>query len=418
MARVVPFEAVHYNTHRFGQDLTRFVAPPYDVIDAVLERRLKEDRLNITYITLGDEGDSYATAAKRLKRWRSDEVLVKDEGRRFYLYEQMFQGPDGRPTVRSGLVGLVRLEEFSKGIILPHEKTMPKHKADRMALMQAVEGDTEQIFMLYEDPTGEMERILGEARKRGELLRFIDTEGVHHRIIPIEDQATVARMTALLEPAKLLIADGHHRYETSLEYRDRARGGRTDGDLPCDYVMTTLVSSGNPGLIVLPTHRLVKGLDDGRMRALEARLRERFDAEEHGDADGLARAVERSPAGSFGAWMPAIGTALLLRPRTGAGTAGPLDGLSVHVLQEQVLKPLLGYTDAMLDGKVDIDFVKGTGLAKAAMMAEDGFQACFFVKPPTVREVMAVAETGVKMPQKSTYFYPKIWSGTLLHLFG
>jgi uncharacterized protein (DUF1015 family) len=148
LAKVVPFEAVRYNTSRFGRDVTRFVAPPYDVISPPMERKLKEDRLNITHITLGNQEDGYCVAARRLRTWLDDKVLVKDQGRSFYIYEQTFAGPDGLPRVRSGIIGLVKLEEFSKGVVMPHEKTIPKHKADRMALMKATRGDTEQIFLL------------------------------------------------------------------------------------------------------------------------------------------------------------------------------------------------------------------------------------------------------------------------------
>ena len=176
MADIAPLNAAYYNNLRFGNDVGRFVAPPYDVIDKSAERKLKEDRLNIAHITLGDEGDAYATAAKRMRRWLNDEVLVVDSERCLYLYEQTYQGRDGKVRVRTGIVASVRLEEFSKGVILPHESTIPKHKADRLALMNAIRGDTEQIFMLYEDPTGDVERIIDECRKSEEMIRFIDGE--------------------------------------------------------------------------------------------------------------------------------------------------------------------------------------------------------------------------------------------------
>ena len=183
MAKVIPFQAVRYNTERFGKDLARFVAPPYDVIDGVMERRLKEDRLNITHITLGDENDKYTIAARRLKTWFDDGVLVKDPDSCFYIYEQTFSTPGGEPRVRSGIVAAVKLEDFSRGIIMPHEKIIPKHKADRMLHMCAMSGNTEQIFLLYDDPTEGVEAILSGDRKREEVLRFVDPEGVHHRIV-------------------------------------------------------------------------------------------------------------------------------------------------------------------------------------------------------------------------------------------
>jgi len=413
----MPFEATHYNTDRFGRDLTRLVAPPYDVIDQAAERRLKDDRLNITFITLGDQRDSYATAAKRLRHWLNDEVMVRDKGPAFYVYEQTFKSPDGSPRVRSGIIGLVRLEEFSKGVVMPHENTIPKHKADRLALMSAVRGDTEQIFMLYDDPTGGMERLLAESRRREELLRFVDVEGVHHRILRIDEPEAVRTIASLMEPTKLLIADGHHRYETSLEYRDaRRRREGHEGDAPYDYVMATLVSFRNPGLVIFPTHRLVKGVPPEALASLRARMEPEFALRDLNGPEELVRAVEESADEAFGVWVPSSGTTMMATPKAFEGRGSSLETLSVSLLQEKVLKKHLSFTADMLDRKVNIEYVKGTPAARA-MMGAGEFQACFFVKPPTVEQVMAVAQSGMKMPHKSTYFFPKIWSGTLLHLF-
>ncbi|MGD9963448.1 MAG: DUF1015 domain-containing protein [Thermoplasmata archaeon] len=415
MAKVLPFEATHYNTTRFGKDVARFVAPPYDVIDGPMERALKGDRLNITHVTLGDRDDAYATAAKRLRTWLADEVLVRDTPEAFYLYEQTFKAPDGEPIARTGIVGLVKLEEFSKGTVLPHEMTIPKHKADRLALMTAIGGYAEQVFMLYDDPSGEVERLIQDLRKRAELLRFVDSEGVHHRIVRVEDEAAVRRIAELLGPLRLLIADGHHRYETALKYRDTRRseeGG--EGERPYDFIAATLVGFGNPGLVIYPTHRLVRGLPERDLDGLMDRLSADFELEPVAGSEALVEALGRARSDAFGVWMPDRGAAALATPRRAAG--GALDKLSVYVLQERVLKGLLGYTQEMLDGKVGIDFIKGTEAAVAAMGAGE-HQACFFVKAPTTDQVMEAASSGEKMPQKSTYFFPKIWSGTLLYMF-
>lgn len=415
MAKVLPFEATHYNTSRFGTDVARFVAPPYDVIDGPMERALKGDRLNITHVTLGDRNDAYATAAKRLRTWLADEVLVRDTPEAFYLYEQTFKAPDGEPIARTGIVGLVKLDEFSKGTVLPHEMTIPKHKADRLALMTAIGGYAEQVFMLYDDPSGEVERLIQDLRKRAELLRFVDSEGVHHRIVRVGDEAAVRRIAELLGPLRFLIADGHHRYETALKYRDTRRseeGG--EGERPYDFIAATLVGFGNPGLVIYPTHRLVRGLPEKDLDGLMDRLSADFELEPVAGSEALVEALGRARSDAFGVWMPDRGAAALATPRRAAG--GALDELSVYVLQEMVLKGLLGYTQEMLDGKTGIDFIKGTEAAVAAMGAGE-HQACFFVKAPTTDQVMEAASSGEKMPQKSTYFFPKIWSGTLLYMF-
>jgi len=416
LAKVVPFEAYRYNTERFGRDIKRLVSPPYDVIDDCQERRLKEDRLNIAHIILGDENDSYTIAARRLRTWIEDEVLVKEKGKCFYLYEQTFTSPDGHQRVRSGIIGLVKLEEFSKGVVLPHEKTIPKHLADRMELMCAVGGDTEQIFLLHDDPSNRIEGLLAEARKQEEELRFFDPEGVQHRIVRIAEHSMLEAITGLFEGTKLLIADGHHRYETSLEYRDRRRSEeKPAGERQYDFVMATLVSSRNPGLVVYPTHRLIQGVDPVLLSKLPKELESEFELRAYGDADSLAESVEKARGRAFGMWIPATRTCLLATPKYPEST-DQMENLPVWIVQEKVLKRLLGYTPEMLDTKVNIEYVKGTDPTKDAM-ATGEYQACFFIKPPTVDQVMAIAQSGHKMPHKSTYFFPKIWSGTLLYLF-
>ncbi len=416
MARVEPFDAVHYNIARYGRDVTRFVAPPYDVIDRRLERKLKDDRLNITHITLGDEGDSYRTAAKRLRRWLNDQVLVRDRDESFYVYEQSFIAPDGKPRARSGIVGMVRLEEFSRGVVLPHEKTMPKHSADRSALLSAVRGHTEQVFMLYDDPSNTIESRLLEWRKREEVLRFVDPDAVHHRLIKISGRRETDEVRAVLAPLNLLIADGHHRYETSLEYsrRMRAREGSMGGDKPYDFVLADLISSGNPGLVLYPVHRLVSGVGAERLGKLRPSLERDFELEDFSDEDELARAVERPKDESVGLWIPSLKVYSLARPRR--QSEDPLKRLSVWLAQERVLKKAMGFTQEMLDAKENIDYAKGTAVARS-IMAEGEHDACVLVRCPTVSQVFAVARTGRLMPQKSTYFYPKIWSGAVMRLF-
>jgi uncharacterized protein (DUF1015 family) len=417
LAKVIPFEAFHYNTARFGQDVKRLVSPPYDVIDGYLERKLKEDRLNIAHIVLGNENDSYAVAARRLRTWIEDGVIVKEQGKSFYLYEQTFSMADGTARVRSGIVGLVKLEEFSKGVVLPHEKTIPKHKADRMELMCAVAGDAEQVFLLYDAPSNQIEAILTEARKKEEELRFFDSEGVQHRIVRIDDPQLIDSISKLFEPVHLLIADGHHRYETSIEYRDMRRAkDKARGEQPYDYIMASLVNFRDRGLVIYPTHRLIQGVDPGLLERLPKELDKEFELMSCANADQLAEAVEKSARRSFGVWIPSSRTFLLASSKDSQPAANLIENLPVWIVQELVLKKILGYTSEMLDTKVDIEYVKGTGPTKELMDTCE-YQACFFVKPPTVEQVMMIAQSGQKMPHKSTYFFPKIWSGTLLHLF-
>jgi len=418
VARIAPFRGVHYNVDRFGKDITRFVAPPYDVVDSRLERKLKADRLNIAHITLGDEGDQYLTASKRLRHWFEDKVLVADRDSAMYICEQSFVAPDGRPRVRSGLVCAVRLEEFSKGVVLPHERTMPKPLADRSTLLKAVGGHTEQVFMLYDDPSSTVGKDLQALRKREELVRFTDPDGVQHRLVKISSRDSIDALSAALEPVKLLIADGHHRYETALEYgKEGARGAFSEGrqEQPRDFVLATLVSSGDPGLVLHPVHRLVTATAS-KLEALPASLGDEFDIEKHAGADELAEAVERAPEGAFGVWVPSAHINLLVQPGPGGVSGDALEKLSVWQLQEKVLKGALGMSQQAIDTKTGLEYAKGTAAAKEQIASME-FDACFFVKAPTMGQVMAVAESGRLMPQKSTYFYPKMWSGAVMSFF-
>lgn len=418
MATVIPFRAAHYNLDRYGREITRFVAPPYDVIDRAMEWKLKDDRLNITHVTLGGEDDAYRVAARRLQRWLEDEVLVCESDECFFVYEQTFTSPDGSPRIRSGISGLVRLEDFSEGIVMPHEKTIPRHKADRLELMRAVSGDIEQIFLLYDDPTGKLESLLAETRKNDAEMVFTDIDGVRHRILRISDPAKVETIRRSFEHAKLLIADGHHRYETALAYRRELREKDCpQGVAACDYVLATLVSFRNPGLVVYPTHRLVQKVDPALLRALPKKLEHEFELRKCDGAGELAKAVENSRILAFGVWILDPETYIFATPKEARGSVNPIEDLSVWIVQEKVLKKLLGYSDNMLDTKVNIEYVKGTRPTRELMESGE-FQACFFVKPPSIDQVMAIAQTGQKMPHKSTYFYPKIWSGALLYLFG
>ncbi|UCE80951.1 MAG: DUF1015 domain-containing protein [Methanobacteriota archaeon] len=417
MVQIAPFDAVRYNSIRFGNDVGRFVAPPYDSIDRGMERSLKKDRLNITHLTLGNEGDEYLTAGKRLRRWLNDEVLVRDGGRSLYLYEQTFQGTNGIVRVRTGIVAVVRIEDPSNGAILPHENTIPKHKADRMALMSALGGNSEQIFMLYDDKTGEVEEALDSCRKSAEILRFIDPEGVHHRIVRINDDAVISRIGSLLESERMLIADGHHRYETAVEYRNRRKGDSEQHRVePSDYVLATLVSFRNPGLVINPTHRLVRNIDEKTLATFRNRLDEQFVIRDCQSPEELESALKGAPATAFGVWCPSNGLIALVEPKE-ANIPGPLGGLSVFVLQERVLKDILGFTTDMLDKKTNIEFIKDIGSARFELSSEER-SMFFMVKAPTVDQVKEVAKEGLRMPHKSTYFYPKIWSGVLLYLFG
>jgi uncharacterized protein (DUF1015 family) len=321
-------------------------------------------------------------------------LLVRDPEPAVYLYSQRFSLPDGTTRRRDGVICRLRLEDFASGVVRPHERTLPGPKADRLKILRATGANLGPIFGLYDRPNEPVRTLLGDVG-----APVVDVDG-WHQLWRVTDPATIARFTAALADQTIIIADGHHRYETALAYRDTQPGNEATA-----YVMTYLANMEEEGVVILPTHRLVRGpLDDV---GLERRLRELFDAEP-------PDRTRRRAAGEIDAVLP--GRVLRLRPRPAAlewlaDLPAVIRELDVALFDAAILGPVLGREPGALDFTHDDDDAVDAVTARRA-------GAAFLLTPPTLAQVRAVCLAGEVMPEKSTYFYPKLATGLVFSLVG
>lgn len=436
MPDIRPFRALRYDAAKIA-DPSLVVAPPYDVIGAAeQDRLLARHPANIVRLDLPREeagdgpDDRYRRAARMLAGWRSDGTLHKDPHPSIYVYEQAYRVPGTDALrVQRGFFARLRLEAFGEGSgVLPHERTLSGPKEDRYKLLRATGVNTSPVVVLYGDPDGAGRPILDATTARGADLEVLDDDGVRHRLWAVSADGDAAQIVAPLLAAAsagpVTIADGHHRYETALRYRDERRMSRSCEEDPAfDYLLTLFLDAVGEPLTVLPTHRIVRGLGDDGVEALLARLDEFFvverdvavaDLRTRFEAAGLASGGE----GRFGLWTRAGGAVLTARrhafePFLPAGGAA-MRGLDVTLLGV-ALERLAGIgADAVAAGAVA--YAKSAAEAIAQVDgAVDGADAAFLLESTPVASVSAVAADGDVMPQKSTYFYPKALSGLIIN---
>ena len=413
------------------------VAPPYDVIGpAERERLLARHPANVVRLDLpgedaGDEPDArYRRAAKTLAAWRSDGTLHKDPHPSIYVYEQAYRVP-GSDVARTqrGFFARLRLESFgTDGGVLPHERTMAGPREDRYKLLRATGVNTSPIVGLYDDAAGVGAPVLDALTARRADLDVIDDDGTEHRLWAVaadgDDAAAVAPLLAVAAAGPLTIADGHHRYETALRYRDERRMSRSCEEDPAfDYVLTLFVDAAGQALTVLPTHRVVRGLGDDGVAAMLDRLDDLFEVERDVSAPSLIERFESAGladggAGRFGLWTR-DGGALLTARRDELEPFLPDGGPALRALDVTLLGAALGRlagldAEALAAGAVG--YTKSAAEAIDSVDAGlDGADAAFLLEPTPVASVIAVAADGDVMPQKSTYFYPKALTGLVIN---
>ncbi len=417
MAHVEPLQALHYNLERTG-GLQDVVAPPYDVIDAeqrqVLERR---SPYNVVRIDLPQGDDPYAAAARQLSEWRAQHVVVQDQEPALWALAQDYTGPDGRARTRRGFLARVRVEDYGAGRIRPHERTHPGPKEDRLKLTRATKANLSPIFSLFDDPQNAAWNALEPATQEAPWAEATDDDGTANRLWRIPDPDAISRVQAALEKTELLIADGHHRYETARVYAEEVGGEGAQR-----YVLMCLVALQDPGLTVFPTHRLVRGLDGEKQEALAETIRRDFEIQALGDTGALVP----TPGGSvrIGYMDSHFRKPFMLELKEQAIADEALDEhsepyrrLDTAVLEALILKGTLQMTDE------DIDHLHGLGYARdadhALQLIESGeYDAAFFMAPTPVEHVQEVAAAGESMPPKSTYFFPKVPTGLLFNPLG
>jgi uncharacterized protein (DUF1015 family) len=407
LARIFPFEPYRYSAKAGPAE--NLVTQPYDKISPEMQARyLSLSPYNLVRLILGERfatdtsaDNVYTRAAVLLRDWIETGILERDAGPSLYAYFQRFTVPDtGETRERKGFIGLGAVEDYSAGVVHRHEQTLSGPKKDRLELLRHTRAHFGQIFMLYPDPELAIDRMLDHASTASApVIEVQDEDKAVHRVWRISDPATILRIEGLMADKKLLIADGHHRYETALAYRNEDRGFKD-----AQKVMMTFVNTYSPGLEILATHRVLRGLADFRpMRfanAIQARRLENIEE--------LKQIFQSAAPGMIriGLALESGETYLYERDRK----AGELD---VRVLHEELLGGVLGISEEAVREQKHIEYVRG--LDAACARVREGAQIAFLLEPATIQQVAGVAFSGGVMPQKSTDFYPKLLSGLTIY---
>ena len=410
MASVKPFQPYRYSAK--AGDPAALLTQPYDKISPAMQARyLAASPNNLVRVILGERQDSdtaadnvYTRGARTFEDWIKQGILAQDSAPGFYAYFQDFAVPDsGERLTRKGFIGLGKLEDYSAGVVYRHEETLVGPKKDRLEVLRHTRAHFGQIFMLYPDREGSVDHELDHATQGAPLTDMTDEYGARQRLWAITDPARVARIQELMTPMKLLIADGHHRYETALNYRNEH-----PDDPAAQYVMMTFVNMYSAGVKILATHRVLHGLQGFTGERLLAKATGAWSAKTFDLLSELKRelSVEAPQTVRIGVVTPAA-TYLLTRPRQG----GELD---VPVLHSEILGRWLGISEEAVREEKHIRYVRGIDAA-AAEVRENGAQVAFVLEPTPIDEMARVAFAGGVMPQKATDFYPKLLTGVAIY---
>jgi uncharacterized protein (DUF1015 family) len=437
MAYIEPFRALRYD--RAKVDLAQVVTQPYDKITPEMQNRYYDaSPHNLVRIILGKPQPTdhllenvYTRAGSSFQDWRRQGILLQEPQQSLYQYVQRFQSPGGGAELeRRGFIALGRIEDYSAGIVHRHEQTLAKPKADRLELLRATRAHFGQLFMLYSDPTGEIDGALSANSAEDTKIRMDlrDEYGVLHQVRGLSDPGLVEFVRGKMRDKKLIIADGHHRYETALNYRNERRATAAlpavSSELaPYDLVMMTFINMDSPGLVILPTHRLVHGLESFSADGLRDRARSYFSVEEVDPSINASRAIGiLRAAGQAGTALLAVAANrafLFDTPRALASNL--LEGLSLRQqsldvvqLHKCLLEGVLGISEEAMRDQKNISYVRDAAEA-LARVREGSANVAFLMNPVRMRQVRDIAFAGEVLPQKSTDFYPKLLSGLTIY---
>lgn len=376
-----------------GEGMIERVSPPYDVISAEELARLKAQRHNVTNITLGGVDGDYSAAGRLLDSWLKEGALSQDRTDGFYTYKQTFcQGENC--WQRTGIVGVLAAKGYSEGVV-PHEETFPKVKEDRLNLLRGTETHCESIFGIFDELSASTKDLMDDKETR--VLEFTDPQGVRHCLYRICDPAAVKAISEELRGKTVLIADGHHRFETASRYAQEHPDDERKG-----YVLATLVPSNDPGLLVYPTHRLVKELAVPAKEFMK-KMGERFDILPMKDPSALESALKERGPSDIG--LIVEGSSYLASPKK--IPSDPMWEIDSYVCQEMVLKGDAWPSEPSVEYEHDTQ--------KALSKVSSGYRLMVLLRPPSVDMIWQLARQDRRMPKKSTYFWPKMWSGFVLY---
>lgn len=426
MAEIRPFRALRYDLDRV--DPPQVVTQPYDKItSAMQERYYAASPNNLVRIILGrrepDDNTArnvYTRAGEFGKLWRTQGILVQDDAPSLYAYTQAFKAPSGAEFERRGFIALGRVEDYSAKVVFRHEQTLAKPKADRLDLLRATRVHYEQLFLLYED-SGQVEALLRPQTEGAPTVDVVDEYGVQHRVWRVSEPDIIAAAQRQMRDKSLVIADGHHRYETALNYRDECRAGarNSDANAAHEFVMMMLVNMNDPGLLILPTHRVVHSLPSFSADGFENSCRVFFEAEVVNpslDASCARSLLEKRGEKGTAILAVTANRALLLhslKPEGAkllAGLSSRQRSLDVVQLHEVLLEGVLQLSEESIRNQQNLSYLRDASEA-LGQVRQGAANVAFLINPCSVQQVRDVAFAGEVMPQKSTDFYPKLLSG-------
>jgi len=419
MPEIKSFRGIRYNPEKI-ENLSEVVTQPYDQITDQMERAYKDKspynfvRLVLTKYAEGhDRQKEYADAKRHYDDWAKTEIFIQDDTVSVYPYWQEFT-LGAKKYTRKGLMCLVRLEELGKGNILPHEKTLSKPKADRLNLLRITQKDFEPVFLLYTDPKNVANKALEKYCTKDPLILAKDEKEVTHKIWRVDSASVINKVVKAMKESIFVIADGHHRYETAFNYRNELEG--IDENHPANYKLITLVNIDDPGLVVLPTHRLVKNLDEFNLESFLKKTNEYFEIKKT-DHDNIVKELNSGGLGTFGFYSSITAYILTLKSpdimkKFLPDRSNEYCGLDVAVLHTLLIEKVLGIEPNKIEDHVRYE----RGEEQTMRRIDNGeYQLAFLMNPTKPEQVKEVAQNRERMPQKSTDFFPKLVSGLVLY---
>lgn len=415
MVCVKPFRGVRYNLEK--SLLKNVIAPPYDVIsEEMRENLLSKSSFNVVKLILPTGENRYEQAAKDYKKWKDDNILQRDPEPSFYIYEQEYEY-GGKTYVRTGFVGLLKLEELGKGKVFPHEKTLSGPKEDRLNLMKACKTNFSQVFGLYMDKENKLERIFSTIKKDMAASSAVDVYGVKNTLWVVKDNELIEKIKEFMKEKSVYIADGHHRYETALAYRNYMRSEDKDSEnkeKPYDYIMMMFVNFYDEGLKIFPTHRAVELDENFNELEFLNELKKYFvvtnllkeEKDKYFQEDGDKKIIFKFQNNYYG---------LVVKDDVYESLHPVYRKVNTYILQEVILKNILHFAEERILSKKGIYFVQSED--EIEKIAKDKKIAAFILKGIDIEVIRDISENGLVMPQKSTYFYPKLQTGLVINEF-
>lgn len=428
---ILPFQAWFYNQDAIST-MADVITPPYDVITNELQDDLLSRHVyNFCHLDLPREtGDArYEVAGRIMNDWQNQKILVQDSKPSLYLHRHTFHLPDGRKVARQGFFAACQIEDFTSGKILPHEKTLDAPKLDRLNMTRATATNLSPVFSLYSDPVKNIEAACQKILQTTPFLDFVSDEGERHEVWKIQDAGIIEKINAALDRKPFFIADGHHRYETALTYRNEILAGHPDlaDHAAPRFILMYFCNINDEGLVILPIHRCLKNLPNFTTDTFLQKLKAQFEVQEYAANDLFAALTQQNQlAATHHAFvmvtagdnapvhLVAISHEQWQTLAMARGLNPTLADLDVTVLHNEIFQNVLQISEEDLAKQTYLVYEKSTEAALFNLHNGDA-QVAFLVNPTKIEQMQNVAEAGFKMPQKSTFFYPKIISGLILH---